>query len=44
MNRGQGLEILKQNIQNQNLMKHCLAVEEVMKTLADDLIFNRLLK
>jgi len=34
MNREQGLEILKQNIQNQNLIKHCLAVEAIMRVLA----------
>jgi len=28
------LDILKQNVQNQNLIKHCLAVEAVMKALA----------
>ena len=34
MNREQGLEILNQNMQNQNLIKHCLAVEAVMRALA----------
>ena len=34
MNRKQGLEILNQNMQNQNLIKHCLAVEAVMRALA----------
>jgi putative nucleotidyltransferase with HDIG domain len=34
MNREKGLEILKRNIQNQNLIKHSLAVEAIMKVLA----------
>jgi len=34
MTREQGLEILKQNIQSQNLIKHCLAVEAIMRVLA----------
>ena len=34
MIRGEAFEILKQNIQNQNLIKHCLAVEAIMRTLA----------
>ncbi len=34
MTRGKAFEILKQNIQNQNLIKHCLAVEAIMRTLA----------
>jgi putative nucleotidyltransferase with HDIG domain len=34
MNRGQGLEALKQNLSNQNLIKHCLAVEAIMRALA----------
>jgi len=34
MTREQGLEILKQNIQNQNLIKHCLSVEAVMRAFA----------
>jgi len=34
MTREQALELLKQNIQNQNLIKHSLAVEAIMKTLA----------
>ena len=34
MTREQGLEILKQNIQNQNLIKHCLALEAIMRVLA----------
>lgn len=35
MNRQQALELVKQNIQNQNLIKHCLAVEAIMWALAD---------
>ena len=34
MTREQGLKLLKQNIQNQNLIKHCLAVEAVMLALS----------
>jgi len=34
MEREKALKILKQNIQNQNLVKHCLAVETVMRALA----------
>jgi putative nucleotidyltransferase with HDIG domain len=34
MNREEGLKILKQNISNSNLVKHCLAVEAIMKALA----------
>jgi len=34
MTREEGLALLKQNIQNQNLIKHCLAVEAIMKSLA----------
>ncbi len=34
MTRGEAFETLKQNIQNQNLIKHCLAVEAIMRTLA----------
>ncbi|MFH1036698.1 MAG: HDIG domain-containing metalloprotein [Patescibacteria group bacterium] len=34
MTREEGLELVKQNIQNQNLIKHCLAVEAVMRALA----------
>jgi len=34
MQRLQALEVLKQNIQNQNLIKHCLAVEAIMRALA----------
>lgn len=35
MEREKALELLKENIKNQNLIKHCLAVEVVMKELAD---------
>lgn len=34
MTREKALEVLKQNIQNQNLIKHCLAVEVIMRALA----------
>lgn len=34
MTREQALELLKQNLFNQNLIKHCLAVESAMKDLA----------
>lgn len=34
MTRNEGFDLLKQNLQNQNLIKHCLAVEAIMRTLA----------
>ncbi len=34
MNREEGLELLKQHLQNPNLVKHSLAVEACMRTLA----------
>lgn len=34
MTRNEGFDLLKQNVQNQNLIKHCLAVEAIMRTLA----------
>jgi putative nucleotidyltransferase with HDIG domain len=34
MTRERGFEILKENISNQNLIKHCLAVEAIMRALA----------
>ncbi|MCD6402835.1 MAG: HDIG domain-containing protein [Candidatus Aenigmarchaeota archaeon] len=34
MNREEALELVKQNIKNQNLFKHVLAVEAIMKELA----------
>ncbi len=34
MNREEALKLLKENIENQNLIKHCLAVEAIMITLA----------
>lgn len=34
MTREQGFELLKQNISNPNLIKHCLAVEAIMRALA----------
>ncbi len=36
MKREQGLELLNQNISNQNLIKHCLAVEAIMRALAQN--------
>jgi len=34
MTRDEGFNLLKQNLQNQNLIKHCLAVESIMRALA----------
>jgi hypothetical protein len=34
MTREEGFNLLKQNLQNQNLTKHCLAVEAIMRALA----------
>lgn len=34
MTREQALELLKKNLSNQNLIKHCLAVESAMRNLA----------
>lgn len=34
MTREQALKLLKQNIQSQNLIKHCLAVETIMREMA----------
>lgn len=34
MTREEGFNLLKQNLQNQNLIKHCLAVEAIMLALA----------
>lgn len=34
MTREEGFNLLKQNVQNQNLIKHCLAVEAIMLALA----------
>jgi len=34
MIREKGFNLLKQNFQNQNLIKHCLAVEAIMRALA----------
>jgi len=34
MTHQEALELLKQNVQNENLIKHCLAVEAIMKALA----------
>lgn len=35
MTRDQALKLVKEKIKNQNLVKHCLAVEACMKALAD---------
>lgn len=32
--RGRALDLLKQQLSNQNLIKHCLASEAVMRALA----------
>jgi putative nucleotidyltransferase with HDIG domain len=37
MNREEALNLLRENIQNENLIKHCLATEAVMKALAERL-------
>ena len=37
ISRGKALEILHQNMQNQNLRRHCYAVEAVMRALAGKL-------
>ena len=34
MTKEEGLKILRENLSNQNLIKHCLAVEAIMKALA----------
>jgi len=34
MTRDEGFNLLRQNLQNQNLIKHCLAVEAIMRALA----------
>jgi len=34
MNREEALKLLKENLSNQNLIKHCLAVEAIMRALA----------
>ncbi len=34
MTREEGLKLLKENLSNQNLIKHCLAVEAIMRALA----------
>ena len=34
MKRDEALKILKENLSNQNLIKHCLAVEAIMRALA----------
>ncbi|MBZ9572682.1 HDIG domain-containing protein [Patescibacteria group bacterium] len=35
MERGEALKLLRENIENQNLVKHCLAMEVAMKELAN---------
>jgi putative nucleotidyltransferase with HDIG domain len=37
MNRQEALSLLKDHLQNQNMIKHCLASEAVMKALAEKL-------
>ena len=37
MDRQEALELLKQHLKNQNLFKHCLAVEAIMRELAREL-------
>jgi len=34
MNREQALELLKQHVKNENMIKHCLASEAVMRAMA----------
>ncbi len=41
LNRNQGLELLNQNIQEDNLIKHCLATEAVMRRLAHEFGANQ---
>ncbi|MBD3278154.1 MAG: HDIG domain-containing protein [Candidatus Aegiribacteria sp.] len=36
IDRREALELLRNNLQNENLVKHCLASEAVMRKLADD--------
>ena len=35
MKRDEALELLAENIKNQNLQKHCLALEVIMRELAE---------
>jgi len=35
MEREKGYELLKNNVFNENLIKHCLAVEVIMRKLGD---------
>ena len=37
MNHDEALELLKENVKTENLVKHCLAVEAIMKALAEQL-------
>lgn len=37
INREEALTLLRENVQNENLFKHCLATEAVMKALAEKL-------
>ena len=37
MNREKALELVKNNVTNRNLFKHCLAVEAIMRGVADEL-------
>ncbi len=41
MKRDQSLELLKQYVKNENMIKHCLAAEAVMAALADRLGHDR---
>ncbi len=36
INREKALELLEKNLSNRNLIRHCLAAEAVMRTLAED--------
>lgn len=36
INRDNALELLEENLSNRNLIRHCLATEAVMRTLAED--------
>jgi hypothetical protein len=35
MNRDEAFVLLKKNVLNENLIKHCVAVEAIMKKLAE---------
>lgn len=40
MNRDNAISLLKKKIKNKNLIKHCLAVEAIMKEIASDLNYR----